>query len=445
MARQKVILPKEGIPRTELLKIMKEASKGDANWKNGRIWGLVNRASDEHTELLKEVYTMFFSENALSPFAFPSLKKFESEVISMTIDLLGGNRRACGSMTSGGTESILLAVKTYRDWARDKFPEIKEPEMVLPSSAHPSFEKAGKYFDVKPIYVPIDNKSFRADVKAMKDKLSENTILIVGSAPEYPRGVVDPITELGALAKENGIGLHVDACLGGYLLPFVRKLGYDIPDFDFSVPGVTSISADIHKYGYGAKGSSTILYRKDELLKYQYCATIDWSGGIYASPAMQGSRPAGTIAAAWAALNALGENGYLKLTKEVMEMTKKLINGIEQIPELYILGKPDMSVYSFTSDKFHIYNLADAMERRGWHLDRMQFPPAIHMTINPPQSKVVEPFLKDLNESVEDVINNPEKEAEGQSALYGMIASAPDRASVKDFVLDFLKDLYKAK
>ena len=445
MARQKVILPKEGIPRTELLKIMKEASKGDSNWKNGRIWGLVNRASDEHTELLKEVYTMFFSENALSPFAFPSLKKFESEVISMTIDLLGGNRRACGSMTSGGTESILLAVKTYRDWARDKFPEIKEPEMVLPSSAHPSFEKAGKYFDVKPIYVPIDNKSFRADVKAMKDKLSENTILIVGSAPEYPRGVVDPITELGALAKENGIGLHVDACLGGYLLPFVRKLGYDIPDFDFSVPGVTSISADIHKYGYGAKGSSTILYRKDELLKYQYCATIDWSGGIYASPAMQGSRPAGTIAAAWAALNALGENGYLKLTKEVMEMTKKLINGIEQIPELYILGKPDMSVYSFTSDKFHIYNLADAMERRGWHLDRMQFPPAIHMTINPPQSKVVEPFLKDLNESVEDVINNPEKEAEGQSALYGMIASAPDRASVKDFVLDFLKDLYKAK
>jgi sphinganine-1-phosphate aldolase len=160
---------------------------------------------------------------------------------------------------------------------------------------------------------------------------------------------------------------------------------------------------------------------------------------------MQGSRPAGTIAAAWAALNALGESGYLKLTKLVMDTTKKLMKGIEQIPDLYILGKPDMSVYSFTSDKFHIYNVADAMERRGWHLDRMQFPPAIHMTINPPQSAVVEPFLKDLNESVEEVIKNPEKEAEGQSALYGMIANAPDRESVKDFVLDFLKDLYKAK
>ncbi|GAG66573.1 unnamed protein product [marine sediment metagenome] len=228
--------------------------------------------------------------------------------------------------------------------------------------------------------IAMMSKSYRADVKAMKDKLSENTILIVGSAPDYPRGVVDPITELGTLAEECGIGLHVDACLGGYFLPFVRKLGYDIPDFDFSVPGVTSISADIHKYGYGAKGSSTILYRKDILLKYQYCASIDWSGGIYASPAMQGTRQAGTIAAAWAAFNALGENGYLNLVKVVMDITKKLIDGIEQIPELYILGKPDMSVYSFTSDKFHVYNLAGAMERRGWHLDRMQFPPAIHMS-----------------------------------------------------------------
>ena len=445
MARPKVVLPEEGIPKNELLNVMKEASEGDANWKSGKMWGLVNRASDEHINLLKEVYTMFFSENALSPFAFPSLQKFESEVVSMTIDLLGGNRRACGSMTSGGTESILLAVKTYRDWARDKFPEIKEPEMLLPSSGHPAFDKAGKYFDVKPIYAPIDAKTYRADVKAMKDKLTENTILIVGSAPDYPRGVIDPISELGALAKERGIGLHVDACLGGYLLPFIRKLGYEIPDFDFSVPGVTSISADIHKYGYGAKGSSTILYRKDELLKYQYCATVDWSGGIYASPAMQGSRPAGNIAAAWAALNSLGEKGYLELAKVVMDIRNKILEGIEQIPELHVLGKPHMSVFSFTSDKFHIYKIADAMKKRGWFLDRLQFPPALHMTINPPQSVVVDLFLKDLNESIEEVINNPESEADGQSELYEMIANAPDRESVKDFVLDYLKNLYKAK
>jgi glutamate/tyrosine decarboxylase-like PLP-dependent enzyme len=317
--------------------------------------------------------------------------------------------------------------------------------MILPSSAHPSFEKAAKYFDVKLIYVPVDNKSYRADVKAMKDKLSENTILIVGSAPDFPRGVVDPITELGALAKECGIAMHVDACLGGYLLPFARKLGFDIPDFDFSVSGVTSISADIHKFGYGPKGTSTILYRNDNLLKYQYSATIDWSGGIYASPAMQGTRPAGPIAAAWAGLNVLGESGYLKLAKIVMDATKKLIAGIEQIPELYILGRPDMSLFSFTSDKFHMYNLADTMEKRGWHLDRLQFPPAIHMTIYPHQSKVVEPFLKDLNECVDEVMKNPEKKAEGQSALYEMLASVTDRQSVKEFILDSLKSMYKAK
>ncbi|MFX0058358.1 MAG: pyridoxal phosphate-dependent decarboxylase family protein [Candidatus Hodarchaeota archaeon] len=445
MARQKVILPKEGIPRKELLGIMIEARKKDAKWQNGKIWSLVSHVSDEHTELLKETYNMFFSENALSPMAFPSLQKFESEVVSMTIDLLGGDRKACGSMTSGGTESILLAVKTYRDWARDNFPEIKEPEMILPSSTHPCFEKAAKYFDVKLIYVPVDNKSYKADVKAMKDKLSENTILIVGSAPEFPRGVVDPITELGALAQECGIGMHVDACLGGYMLPFVRKLGYDIPDFDFSVPGVTSISADTHKYGYGPKGTSTILYRNDNLLKYQYSATIDWSGGIYATPAMQGTRPGGPVAAAWAGLKALGETGYLKLAKIVMDATKELIDRIEQIPELYILGKPDMSLFSFSSDKFHMYNLADTMEKRGWHLDRLQFPPAIHMTIYPHQSRVVEPFLKDLNECVEEVIKNPERKAEGQSTLYEMLASVTDRKSVKDFILDSLKSMYKAK
>ena len=445
MARQKVILPEEGIPKNELLEKMEEARKEDVNWRTGKVWSLVYHASDEHTELLKQAYTKFFSKNALSPIAFPSLKKFEAEVISMTIDLLGGNRRACGSMTSGGTESILMAVKTYRDWARDIFPEIKVPEMVLPSSAHPAFEKAAEYFDVRSIRVPVDNDTHRADVKAIKDNLTENSILIVGSACDYPRGVVDPINELAAIAEERGIGMHVDACLGGFMLPFVRKLGYNIPNFDFSVPGVTSISADVHKYGYGAKGASTILYRKDNMLKYQYSAFVDWSGGIYVSPSMRGTRPGGAIAAAWAALNSLGESGYLKIAKLVMDTTKQLIDGIEQIPELYILGKPDMSVYSFTSGKLDVYHLADVMEKKGWHLDRLQFPFALHMMINPHHAKFVEPFLKDLRDSVDEIIKNPEEKAEGAAALYGMIATLPDRGSVKEFVIDFLKDQYKVK
>ena len=445
MARQKITLPEEGIPKNRLLERMEKARQQDVNWRSGKIWSLVYHVNDEHTELLKKAYTMFFSKNALSPIAFPSLKKFEAEVIAMTIDLLGGNRRACGSMTSGGTESILMAVKTYRDWAREQFPKITEPEMILPSSAHPAFEKAAEYFDVKSIRIPVDEKTHRANVKAIKDNLTENMILIVGSACDYPRGVVDPITELGALAEEHGIGMHVDACLGGFMLHFVRKLGYNIPAFDFSVPGVTSISADVHKYGYGAKGASTILYRKDNLLKYQYSAFVDWSGGIYVSPSMRGTRPGGAIAAAWAALNSLGESGYLKIAKLVMDTTKKLIDGIEQISELYILGKPDMSVYSFTSDKLDVYQLADVMEKKGWHLDRLQFPFALHMMINPHHAKIVESFLKDLRDSVDEIIKNPEEKAEGAAALYGMIATLPDRGSVKDFVIDFLKDQYKVK
>ncbi|MFX1339380.1 MAG: aminotransferase class V-fold PLP-dependent enzyme [Promethearchaeota archaeon] len=445
MARQKVILPEKGIPYNELFEMMEKARQDDINWRTGKIWSLVYYINDEHTELLKKASNMFYSENALSPITFPSLKKFEAEVIAMTIDLLGGNRRACGSMTSGGTESILMAVKTYRDWAREQFPKIKEPEMLLPSSAHPAFEKAAEYFDVKPIRIPVHQKTHRADVKAMKDNLTENTILIVGSACDYPRGVVDPISELGKLAEECDIGLHVDACLGGFMLPFVRKLGYNVPDFDFSVPGVTSISADVHKYGYGAKGASTILYRRDNLLKYQYSAFVDWSGGIYVSPSMRGTRSGGAIAAAWTALNSLGKDGYLKVAQLVMETTKKLIAGIEQISELNILGKPDMSVYSFKSDKLDVYHLADVMEKKGWYLDRLQFPFALHMIVNPHHAKVIDSFIKDLRDSVDEVIKNPEKKAEGAAALYGMIATLPDRGSVKDFVIDFLKDQYKVK
>lgn len=445
MARQKVVLPENGISKSGLITEMEDARKEDINWRDGKVWSLVYHVDDEHTEFLKKAYNMFFSKNALSPLAFPSLKKFEAEVISMTIDLLGGNRRACGSMTSCGTESILMAVKTYRDWARSQFPDIKEPEMVIPSSAHPAFEKGAEYFDVKSVRVPVEEKTHRANVVAMSEAITENTIFMIGSACDYPRGVVDPITEIAAVAEEKGIGMHVDACLGGFMLPFVRKLGYNIPDFDLSVPGVTSISADVHKYGYGAKGASTILYHKDNLLKFQYSAFVDWSGGIYVSPSMRGTRPGGAIAAAWAALKSLGEDGYLKIAKIVMDTTKKLIAGIEQIPELYILGKPDMSVYSFTSDNLDVYHLAASMEKKDWHLDRLQFPYALHMMVNPHHAQIVEPFLKDLKQSVEDVLNNPENKPEGASAIYGMVATLPDRGSVKDFVIDFLKDQYKIK
>ncbi len=445
MARPKVVLPENGIPEADLLKDMENIRKDDINWRNGKVWSLVYHATDEHTEMLKKAYTMFFSKNALSPMAFPSLRMFETEVISMTVDLFNGDKRCCGSMTSGGTESLLMAIKTYRDWAEEKFPNIKEPEMVVPSSAHPSFDKAADYFKVKIVKVPVDSETHRADVNAMKNAITENTILIVGSACDFPRGVVDPITELGIVAQEHGIGLHVDACLGGFMLPFVKKLGYEVPDFDFSVPGVTSISADVHKYGYGAKGASTILYRKERIWKHQFSVYTDWTGGIYISPSMRGTRPGGAIAAAWAALKHLGMDGYLKLAKIVMDASEKLIEGINQIPELYIIGKPVMSVFSFTSDKIDIYQLGDRMDKKGWHLDRIQFPNALHMMVNPHHAEIVDTFLKDLRETVKDVVENPGESTDGDAAIYGMVASLPDRDKVKDYIVNFLKSQYKIK
>jgi len=443
MARPSVVLPEKGILEVDLLKEMENIRKDDINWRNGKVWSLVYHATDEHTEMLKKAYTMFFSKNALSPMAFPSLRKFETEVISMVVDLFNGDKRCCGSMTSGGTESLLMAIKTYRDWAEEKFPNIEEPEMVVPSSAHPSFDKGADYFKVKIVKVPVDSETHQADVNAMKNAITENTILIVGSACDFPRGVVDPISELGILAQEHGIGLHVDACLGGFMLPFVKKLGYEVPDFDFSVPGVTSISADVHKYGYGAKGASTILYRKERIWKHQFSVYTDWTGGIYISPSMRGTRPGGAIAAAWAALKHLGMDGYLKLAKIVMDASEKLIEGINQISELYILGKPVMSVFSFTSDKIDIYQLGDRMDKKGWHLDRIQFPNALHMMVNPHHAEIVETFLKDLRETVTDVVENPGVSTDGDAAIYGMVASLPDRNKVKDYIVNFLKSQYK--
>ncbi|MHA2398201.1 MAG: pyridoxal phosphate-dependent decarboxylase family protein [Promethearchaeota archaeon] len=445
MARPKVTLPEKGIPEENLMTEMENLRNEDTNWREGKVWSLVYHATDKHTEMLKKAYTMFFSKNALSPMAFPSLRKFETEVISMTVDLFNGDKRCCGSMTSGGTESILMAIKTYRDWARDKFPSVKEPEMVLPSSAHPAFDKGADYFGVKSVRVPVDENTHRADVEGMKKAINENTILIVGSACDFPRGVVDPITELANIAQEKGLPLHVDACLGGFMLPFVKKLGYDVPDFDFSVPGVTSISADVHKYGYSAKGASTILYRKERIWKYQFSVYTDWSGGIYISPSMRGTRPGGALAAAWIALRALGTDGYLNLAKIVMDTSKKLMKGINDIPELYIIGEPVMSVFSFTSDTIDIYNLGDLMDKKGWHLDRIQFPNALHMMVNPHHAEIVEPFLKDLKESVYEVVENPGSTSDGDAAIYGMVASLPDRDKVKDYIINFLKSQYKIK
>lgn len=435
-------LPIKKSSKDEIITRMKNMAAEDADWRSGRTFSLVYYGGDEVLSLIKEAYTMFMSENGLSPMAFPSLRRFENEVVAMTAQLLGGGKAASGSMTSGGTESILMAVKTAREKARAERPEIKSPNMVLPITVHPAFEKAAHYFDVEAVHVPVDD-SFRADVEAASKAVDDNTVLMVGSAPAYPHGVVDPISDLAAIAEAKGIPFHVDACLGGFLLPWVRRLGYDIPPFDLSVPGVTSISADIHKYGFAAKGASTIIYKNEKLRRYQYFAYTDFPGGLYGSPTMTGTRPGGGIAAAWAVLNYMGEEGYLKIARRIMDVTKKFQDGITSIPELKILGRPAASVFAFGSDDLNTYALGDAMEKRGWHLDRNQTPASLHIMLTPMHEQAVEPFLEDLKASVEEVKGTDATAVSGMAAIYGMVAAIPEKGMVKDLIIDFLSETFK--
>ena len=426
-------LPKLGMSKSEVLSALDRARENDAKWKQGRTFSLVYWAGDDVLELLQASFFKYFSENALNPLAFPSLRRFETEVVAMAGAMLGHDE-AAGSMTSGGTESILMAVKTARDWARAE-KNITEPEMIVPESVHPAFEKAGHYFNVRVLHAPVD-ASGRVDVDAMKKMITDKTIMLVGSAPSYPHGVVDPIADIGALAQENGILCHVDACVGGFMLPFARKLGRDIPPFDFAVPGVTSMSADIHKYGWAAKGASVILYRTRELRRHQFVVYTDWSGGLYGSPSFPGTRPGGPIAAAWAVMNYLGEEGYMRLAKKTLDASDAILAAIREMPELRVMGNPAMSVFAFASDVVDIYALGDAMQEKGWHLDRQQRPPTLHMMITPAHETLVGEIISDLRSCVSTVKRGAAPE--GTAAMYGMLGSLPDRGMVRDIVMQVL-------
>ncbi len=392
-------LPKQGTAGDELIARMREMKKADADWRGGRTFSLVYPAGEDVDDLLREANLLYLYENALNPFRFPSLRQLEVDVVNMTAGMLHGDDNCGGAMTSGGTESIIMAVKAARDRARAER-GVQNPEMVVPYSAHPAFAKACAYLDVKQVPVPL-MEDRRADVQAAAERINEQTALIVGSAPCYPFGVVDPIAELAALAGERGISFHTDACLGGFLLPFLERLGEEIPPFDFRVPGVTTISADVHKYGYCTKGASVITHRdRASLLKYQLFAYDRWPGGGYASFAMAGARPAAPIAAAWAVMNYLGEEGYLRLARSLRDTTRHLREGIEAIPELQVWGDPVMTVFSFGSEQIDIFAVGDVLDDRGWCLDRQTDPDALHMMVSPEHAKIADALLEDLANAV---------------------------------------------
>jgi glutamate/tyrosine decarboxylase-like PLP-dependent enzyme len=444
-------LPAQGLSHEEVLEKMGVMdAKERERWKEGFVSGAVYHGDSEHIDFLNRVYALNSQSNPLHSDLFPSATKFEAEVIAMTAHMLGAaeanagrppEEHLCGSLSSGGTESIMLAMKTYRDWAHAQ-KGITRPEMVAPTSAHPAFDKAAHYFGIKMVRVPVA-PDYRADVKATRKALTRDTIVVIGSAPSFPHGVIDPIEELSELARQRGIGFHTDACLGGFVLPWAKKLGYPVPAFDFRLPGVTSMSADTHKFGYAAKGTSVVLYRGTALRSHQYFTATEWPGGIYFSPTFSGSRPGALIAAAWASLVATGEQGYLDATRRILEAADAIKRGIRGMPELHVLGDP-LFVIAFGSDTLDIYKVMERLSARGWNLNGLHKPPAVHLcvTLRHTQPGVVERFLADLRAAVDHVRAHPEDKGT-MAPVYGMAATVPFRGLLSDLLKKYMDLLYK--
>lgn len=402
---QRATLPAHGHSRAEVTHMLADIAEEDVhNWEAKLMAGGTYPAGDDVMEVAKEAYLRFFSGNPLYSSIFKSLAQMEREIVEMTAGLHHGSN-ATGSVTSGGSESILMGVKSARDRARDLHPEITKPEMIVPFSAHPAFTKAAQYFDLTVVEAPL-RADLQLDVDAYRRLMGPNTVLMVGSAPSFTLGQVDPVEELAPLALERNINFHVDSCIGGYFLPFAEKLGYPIPVFDFRVPGVTTISADLHKFGYTAKGASTILSRDPDIFKYQVFKfgqpprPADW----YVTPSMTGTRPGGAMAAAWAVLQYLGEDGYLRLVGQAMRYIRRFFDGIEAIPGLKVMGKPAMTVFGYTSTDpgLDIFAIADGLEARGWLVSRDEYPAnAIRFMQSPGHEPYIDAYLADLREVAE--------------------------------------------
>jgi sphinganine-1-phosphate aldolase len=416
-------LPEQGRPREEILSELRTiATEEDAVWQQGRCSGTMYCGDRDHYAFLKEAFGLYAHQNALQRDMCPSATRFEGEIIAMALDLFHGggvkDGEPAGLVTSGGTASIAHAVLAYREQGQRER-GIDRPNVVKPETAHPAFDKACHLFGVELRRAPVDPDTTLVQPDAMNDLIDENTVAIIGSAGNYGYGTIDPIAELAELARERGTGLHVDGCLGGFLLPFGEELGYPIPPFDFRVEGVTSISADTHKYGYGLKGTSTVLFRDRSLRNHCYFFMAEWSGGKYFSPGMEGSRSDGLLAATWASLVSIGRSGYRAYAKGILETSAKMQDAVREHPELRILGRPTF-LFAFTSDEFDIYHVNDEMKRRGWRFNGLQYPNALHMAVTRPQLQpgVTEQFETDLDAAVAYAREHKDEPA-ASAGIYG--------------------------
>jgi glutamate/tyrosine decarboxylase-like PLP-dependent enzyme len=434
-------LPAEGVPRAEIIRTMEAMrAREQDRWEDGFASGSVYNGDPEHIAFLNDVYALNSQANPLHADLWPSTVKFEAEIVAMASHMLGGVDGVCGTVSSGGTESILLAMKVYRDRAYAR--GIREPEMITPSTAHAAFDKAADYFRITKVTIPVGSDG-RADVAATAAAVGPSTAVIVGSAPCFPNGLVDPIAELAEIARPRDIGFHTDACLGGFILPWAERLGFDVAPFDFRVPGVTSMSADTHKYGYAAKGTSVVLYRDKELRRHQYYRTAKWAGGLYFSPTFAGSRPGALSAACWAAMLSLGESGYLDATRRILEAAQQVKDGLAKVDGVAVIGDPLWNI-AFTTEDLDVYRVLDVMGHHGWSLNGLQDPSSAHLcvTLRHTQPGVVDRFLSDLAQAVETVRADPQ--AGGSMApIYGMATVAEMRGTVEELLEGYVDLLFE--
>ncbi|KAJ1826919.1 Dihydrosphingosine phosphate lyase [Coemansia sp. RSA 2599] len=437
-------IPSGGMSDEEILAVLsRRQNEAGVDWKNGRVSGAVYHGGEELVQLTNKAYAMFNLTNPLHPGVFPGLRRIEAEVVRMVLNLYNGGAEHCGTTTSGGTESIIMAVRAHVVWGRQER-GIDSPNIVVPVTAHAAFDKAAEYFNIGITHVPVDPRTQKVDLKAMRRAIDSDTVLIVGSSATFPHGVADDLEALGQMAIKCKVGFHVDSCLGSFIMPFLKEAGFPEIVCDFRLPGVTSISCDTHKYGFAPKGTSVVMYNNKQMRHYQYFTISTWPGGIYASPTIAGSRSGAVIAGCWAALNKMGHAGYLQQCKDIVGCRVKIQQAIEQhIPELYVVGEPSSTVVAFSArEPVGIYGVMDEMKARGWDLNPLQYPAALHIACTRLTVPVADEFIRDLKQSVALVKASPGNYSKGSKAIYGFASTVPDTTIVDEVAQGFIDALY---
>ncbi|MCP5040822.1 MAG: aspartate aminotransferase family protein [bacterium] len=395
-------IPEKGSSWEEVRETLIRAGRDDVDWRDARTAVYVFNPGEDVMHVAKEAYALYQSENGLGMSAFPSIREMEADVVRSGLNLLHAPAQAVGNMTSGGTESIILAVKACRERARARGLNTIGARIVVPRSAHPAFDKAAVYLDLEVVRVPVA-EDFTADVAAMDRAIDDKTIMLVGSAPCFPYGVVDPIPELGALAEARDLWLHVDACVGGYFAPFARMNGVELPDFDFAVPAVNSMSADLHKYGYVAKGASTVFHRNEEQRGFQSFVFDDWPAGGMSTPTVAGTRPGGAFASAWAVMHYLGIEGYRDKARRVCETREKLMEAIAAIDGLHTYGDPKLGLFAYGAERVNIFAVWGELKAKGWFTGVITEPQGIQLMLSPAHAEVADDYIRDLLEALDRV------------------------------------------